>query len=76
MLWSRWMLISKGRSRKVEIFMLLNCMYWVILSWKHGMICHQIFRKVKSSIYLSCDRSVGSSKLFLERDCPGKVVMW
>jgi hypothetical protein len=27
MLWSRWMLISKGRSRKVEIFMLLNCMY-------------------------------------------------
>jgi hypothetical protein len=30
---------------------------------------------VKSSISLSCDRSIASSKV-LERDCPGNVVMW
>jgi hypothetical protein len=28
-----------------------------------------------SSISLSCDRSIASSKV-LERDCPGKVIMW
>jgi hypothetical protein len=28
-----------------------------------------------SSINLSCDRSIASSKV-LERDCPGKVIMW
>jgi hypothetical protein len=31
--------------------------------------------KSSSSISLSCDRSIASSKV-LERDCPGKVIMW
>jgi hypothetical protein len=30
---------------------------------------------ISSSINLSCDRSIASSKV-LERDCPGKVIMW
>jgi hypothetical protein len=32
-------------------------------------------RSSSSSINLSCDRSIASSKV-LERDCPGKVIMW
>jgi hypothetical protein len=57
---------------------------WWIRKDLEGNRCDQISIAVlhlppvsysSSSISLSCDRSIASSKV-LERDCPGKVVMW